>query len=48
MSDGGKKVNAVGRGVSDISPLDRLLAEGFTASVMAQVFQFDVRPGGLF
>ena len=48
MSDGGKKVNAVGRGVSDISPLDRLLAELFTVGVGAQVCQLDVRPGGMF
>ena len=48
MSNGGKKVNAVGRGVSDISALDRLLAELFTAGVIVKVFQFDVGPGGLF
>ena len=47
MSDGGKKINAVGRGVSDIAVLDRLLAELFTAGVGVEVFQLDVRPGGM-
>jgi hypothetical protein len=48
MSNGGKKVNAVRRGVPDISALDHLLAELFTAGVTSKVFEFDVSPGGLF